>query len=1222
MNIIFNPLSNNALTESQLKNNDDIIFDLRGNNIFAKGVKFYGTDTHVEVLDVLDSDRTDAALSANMGRNLDLNKVPYNNQTRELYPPGQFGTIICPTDKSRQEDVPTDNGLLFRTNTGDVADLWISSDDNYIYKRQNNDEWQKIGAGYADSINWDNIINAPDTLPNPEQLIIFDVPYDGSEQVTITPNNYIYKVAKADITTNPITDRIAFIGTYYEPSDYVESVSNTPLRYSVGDMWDNWLKPKIENWYETQGSKVNAVLWGNKFTGTENISGSLHLSNYSQIYINDTEILDYQSKVLYVGFGTKDFREHYTYIYGGEDITLFTQGYNRFKITTSDININLPVYANNTMNVTNGLYLSNHIIGKLNNTTQSYTDPWWQSNADFRFGGSLAATKIYASQGFYHPDYEQNTGEIYLLTADGGTTTVNSIRSATYVRQNNSYYGSYPLIWADEANTSEKYNTWLYKSYDKLTFNPSTSSLTVGSSNNPTSSMWIDGMVKAAVNTYSNGYRAWISGSTSSGRLSIGSFGKDDTNGTDGNIYFSYATTSNINTNTNDVNSNIWINPKTNIINSPYYSGWSYTATGGYHLQRDGSDVAAGLIATDGGHYQTTNTTYYGSHPWGCIPIINEYDGVMEIGKYLDFHNDNDGRDFSTRLYTDGNYGNNVLMPKKNGRLLVESDLDDVKNMYEVVINLHPSNHVLNSNNEYVQEYQYYENVENTWYPIEIQLHTVGICEYPVIRGEILQYLACGYTNSQGTYVVTGKNNCRWMTHQNGFSTRIVFESQASGWGTTPNNILRVIDANQTWCIVNPVRNIVQDYKSSSIVVWCRGYGEYRFRFNYPHVGVIVHTSSFYLGSSDNTYTPYSFSSYINDTDYQYWNDIWKDLNSKLPEIKPTLGYWADVAVSNTSSKDTSPTFYTVWAQDMFRSIGQTGWYNETFKDGIVMKQSNWIETWAGANIYTPGAMSASKLLVGFPRSTNTNYDLDINNTNGSRFKGTINTSYGAIVNKPSIDFRGGVSIGSWTSWCHHETAGNEALLFATEDPDTTIMFANGIVQSRISNSLYQSITAPLRIQQNKVWMGYQYQANPASSYTLNVTNGIGVDSINALKQITSKSFYLQGYNNYNYLITTNGSYMKVLRGTASYSTGIQIGNMVWLYINIPDFDNSHSYEVVPYNISAPTSQVRVLGFVTGRGNWDKFRVGTFRISSGNRYLTHLMGDTDVSIYQTVCYTV
>lgn len=1218
MNIIFNPLSNNALTESQLKNNDDIIFDLPGNNIFAKGVKFYGTDTHVEVLDRLDSERTDAALSANMGHILDLNKVPYNNQTREPYPPSQqFGTIICPTNKSRQGDVPTDNGLLFRTNTGDVADLWISSDDNYIYKRQNNGDWQKIGAGYADSIDWNDIINAPTTLPNPESLIIFEVPYNGSEQVTITPNNYIYKVAKADIETNPITEGMAFIGTYYEPSNYVDSVNNTPLRYSVNDMWNSWLKPKIENWYETQSSKVNATLWGNQFTGTENINSSLYLSYGSQIYINDTEMLDYQGNVLYLGYGTKS-KNNYTYIYGGIDITLFTQGYNRFKITTSDININLPVYANNTMNVLNGLYLSSHIIGKLNSTTQSYSDPWQASGADFRFGGSLAATKIYASGGFYHPDYNQNTREIYLLTADGGTTTVKNIRSAIYVRQNDYWDDSYPLIWADEANTYSQYNTYLYKSYDKLTFNPSTSSLTVGSSNNPTSSMWIDGMTKAAVNTYSNGYRAWISGSTYSGRLSIGSFGNGDAQ--DGNIYFSYATTSNINSNTNDVNSNIWINPRTYTINSTYYSGDSYTAIGGYHLQRNGSDVVAGLIATDGGYYQTTNTTYYGSHPWGCIPVINGDSGVMEIGRYLDFHYDNEERDLSTRLWTDGNYGNNVLMPKKSGRLLVESDLDDVKNMYEVVINLHPYNCVLNNDNEYVQVDGSYK--EDTWYPIEIQLYNVGDYIYPVIRGEILQYLACGYTNSQGTWVTTGRDNCRWMTHQNGFSTRIVFESQASGWGTTPNNILRVIDANQTWCIVNPVRNIVQDYKSNSIVVWCRGYGEYRFRFNYPHIGVIVHTSSFSLGSSDNIYKPYSFSSYINDTDYKYWNDIWKDLNSKLPEIKPTLGYWANIAVSNTSSEDTSPTFYTVWAQNMFRSIGQTGWYNETFMDGIVMKQSNWIETWAGANIYTSGAMSAGKLCVGLGKSTNTNYDLDISNTNGSRFKGTINTSYGAIVNKPSIDFRGGVGIGSWTSWCHHETAGNEALLFATEHLDTAIMFANEIKQSSISNSLYQTITAPLRIQQNKVWMGYQYQAVPSSSYTLNVTNGIGVDLINAITKITSKAFYLQGYANDNYLITTNGSYMQVRRSTTSYSKGIQIGNMVWLYISIPDFDTSYSYQVVPSDISAPTSEVRVLGFVAGRGNWDKFRVGTFKISYGSRYLSHVDGDTRVAIYQTVCYTV
>lgn len=995
MNIIFNPLDKAALTKDKLENkykdkkNNDIIFDLSGNNIFAKGVKFYGTDTH----------------------------------------------------------------------------------------------------------DWEHIINAPDKLPNPESLTIFDVSYDGSKPITITPNNYIYKVAKANITTNPITDKMAFIGTYSEPSTYVESVNNTPLRYSISDVWDSWLKPKIDNWYTAQSSKVNATLWGNTFTGTENISNSIYLDGSSKLFIDNTEILSYQNNgtqryTLRVGYDTF-FKEHnLTNIFGRDGVILYTWCFRTFEVTPEGVSTSLPIYANDTVNIAEGLYLSSHIIGKLNNSTQSYTDPWQDSQADFRFGGSLAATKIYASQGFYHPNYDSTTGDTYLLTANGGTTTVKDIRSAIQVKQDNNHGDSYPLIWTNEANADSKNDSNLYKSYDKLTFNPSAISLTIGSSNTPTNHRWIQGMTNAAINTYSNGYRAWISGSTSSGRLSIGSFG-DSASDTDGNIYFSYATKDNISNGTNDVTSNIWINPKTNTINSTHYSGYSYTATGGYHLQKNGSDVVAGLIATDGDYYQTTNTTYYGNHPWGCIPVITKGAGVMEIGKYIDFHNDNNEHDYSTRLYTDGNYGNNVLMPKKNGRLLVESDLDNVKNMYGVVVNLHPSNYVLNANNEYVSGYSY---SENTWYPVEIQLPSIGKCNYPVIRGEILQYLDCGYTNSSGTRVSTGSGNCSWMTHQHGFSTRIVFESQASGWGTTPNNILRVMDANQTWCVVNPVRNMVQDYKSNSIVVWCRGYGEYRFRFNYPHVGVIVHNSSFSLGNTDNIYTPYTFSSAINNTADPSWNEVWNDLNGKLPEIKPTLGYWANIAVSNASNENTAPTFYTVWAQNMFRSRGDSGWYNETYEDGIVMKQSNWIETWAGANIYTSGAMYASKLVVGFNKSQTTNYDLYINSSNGSKFNGTINTSYGAILtNKPSIDFRGGTGIGTQTSWCHHETSGNEALLFATENIDTTIMFANGIKQSRISNGLYEAITAPLRIQQNKVWMGYAYASNPLSNYILNVNGGAQV---------------------------------------------------------------------------------------------------------------------------------
>lgn len=60
--------------------------------------------------------------------------------------------------------------------------------------------------------------------------------------------------------------------------------------------------------------------------------------------------------------------------------------------------------------------------------------------------------------------------------------------------------------------------------------------------------------------------------------------------------------------------------------------------------------------------------------PYGHIPSI-ENNGVMEVGKYIDFHNDNSGKhDFSTRLQTTGNYGNSVNLPSASGTLALTTD--------------------------------------------------------------------------------------------------------------------------------------------------------------------------------------------------------------------------------------------------------------------------------------------------------------------------------------------------------------------------------------------------------------------------------------------------------------------------------------------------------------------------------------------------------------------
>ena len=83
----------------------------------------------------------------------------------------------------------------------------------------------------------------------------------------------------------------------------------------------------------------------------------------------------------------------------------------------------------------------------------------------------------------------------------------------------------------------------------------------------------------------------------------------------------------------------------------------------GYASSAGNSDTVDGYHA-NGGNFA----------PYGHIPTI-ESDGVMEVGKYIDFHNDNSGKyDFSTRLRTTGNYGNSVNLPSVGGTLALTSD--------------------------------------------------------------------------------------------------------------------------------------------------------------------------------------------------------------------------------------------------------------------------------------------------------------------------------------------------------------------------------------------------------------------------------------------------------------------------------------------------------------------------------------------------------------------
>ena len=62
-----------------------------------------------------------------------------------------------------------------------------------------------------------------------------------------------------------------------------------------------------------------------------------------------------------------------------------------------------------------------------------------------------------------------------------------------------------------------------------------------------------------------------------------------------------------------------------------------------------------------------------------------------------------------------------------------------------------------------------------------------------------------------------------------------------------------------------------------------------------------------------------------------------------------------------------------------------------------------------------------------------------------------------------------------WGSWLSHQSAGNEALVIASQNDNTAIMFVNGESYANISNSRFQSLTPALMIKNNIVQLGYSY---------------------------------------------------------------------------------------------------------------------------------------------------
>lgn len=122
MKISFNPSNSNKNILDLIKSNKDIIFDLKGHNIFARGVEFKGTDTNTwrPVVDNLTSDSTTSSLSANQGRVLaglinGKSDSDHNHDGRYVYNYGGIQMDGASVNK---------NALGMSTTSGITGDWW------------------------------------------------------------------------------------------------------------------------------------------------------------------------------------------------------------------------------------------------------------------------------------------------------------------------------------------------------------------------------------------------------------------------------------------------------------------------------------------------------------------------------------------------------------------------------------------------------------------------------------------------------------------------------------------------------------------------------------------------------------------------------------------------------------------------------------------------------------------------------------------------------------------------------------------------------------------------------------------------------------------------------------------------------------------------------------------------------------------------------------------
>ena len=692
MKITFNPSTVAALTTPP--NNKDITFDLRGRNIFARGVKFYGTDTNTwrdikinnvsigshtldlqngsnttltntngvvtinstwrPVVDNLTSDSTTSSLSAKQGKVLKAlidgkSNSDHNHDDRYLRLTGgrMSGDINFTGDNKIYWDRNTDSASISFKNKGDDdADSYMSfvtSDNGNEYFR-----WSHRRSGSTDT-----------------------------EWMALRSDGLRVRGTKVSLEGHTHDDR------YYTKAEsnakYITDITTSVNKLTFTRNGSNIIRDITVNVVHSQGRLTDIP---NKDATTKASPGLLIYDSYNQTIGTNT----YSSVLSINTGGTIQIAGNW----GDDDAR------NLYWRSQSDKNVaNYPwkswrtiLDSENYSSTLDSRYYTESEVNsllnaKLNRQNLSYGD-WnprgWNLAADYYYnGGDLSISenngKMYVS---IDGCFWQNEGQYRVLDTSDIVNIRNGVTLHQYLEATDADW--YPLVWGGNAHNNSSDSTGaVYKSYDKLSWQNSSQTLytthlkttDITFPNSGTSMRGLQGIVgdndvwriKGGATASNSGYLEIAVADDGNEpiyvRQYLGNFSTIERTLTllDNNGFTHFPGYINIggNENNNSSPDRVWGSNSSDSYLRSYRTSALRVAYAG------NADTLGGIPRN------------YGQAPFGTIPSIGN-DGVMEIGRCIDFHYDNSGSyDYSTRIQVTGNHKNTINLPSESGTLALTS---------------------------------------------------------------------------------------------------------------------------------------------------------------------------------------------------------------------------------------------------------------------------------------------------------------------------------------------------------------------------------------------------------------------------------------------------------------------------------------------------------------------------------------------------------------------